>query len=240
MPPLDGTAEGYKYTKNSVLGSGLVGGPSRGSLQPSVVCQFIRQEVWKHIESEFEGVKNKNPPGQTEGATGQAFSADKVLSALKLGSFEIRNVCCNLAWTLPLYESIEGDTMSIALIEKYARAKFWSQEEDKPTAPALWPSVTIPIAFMQREELPPKTTWARYGGDIAAAAFWYAFAAAKKAGQPDHELEAFRRLCRRGFMQQVTPKPCGQFQVLEKSKQPNRRNMFYFFFLKENSAGMCR
>ncbi|CAK9052938.1 unnamed protein product, partial [Durusdinium trenchii] len=152
------------------------------------------QEVWAHVASEFDSLKTKTPPGQSDGAIGQAFSLEKVVNALQVGERELRNVACNICWTVPLFESIDGDTLSLQLIEKFAKARFYA--DGKPKAPRLWPSIVIPIALMQKDDLPPKTTWKRYGGDIAVAAFWYAFAMAKKDGLPGPDLEAFRSLAR--------------------------------------------
>ena len=95
---------------------------------------------------------------------------------------------------LPLHESLSGDHLSMELVRKYAENKFY--EHGKPRAPALWPAMPIPISCMQRDELPPKGSWKRYGGDIAVAAFWFAFAAAIKAGADGPELERFRLVAR--------------------------------------------
>ena len=74
-------------------------------------------QVWSYVSSEFETLKGKQPPAQTDGAIGQAYSADKVLSALKGEAKEIRNVAGSIAWVKPLAESIEGDALSMELIE---------------------------------------------------------------------------------------------------------------------------
>ena len=155
---------------------------------------FALEEVWQHVEKEYESMKGMSPPSQSDGAIGQAFSKDKVLSALKVSPFQIRNVACNLCWTLPLHETLSGDHLSMELVRKYAGNKFY--EHGKPRAPALWPAMPIPISCMQRDELPPKGSWKRYGGDIAVAAFWFAFAAAIKAGADGPELERFRLVAR--------------------------------------------
>ena len=155
------------------------------------------QDVWQYVESEYDSLKTKQPPGQTEGASGQAFSAEKILTALKGPAMEIRNVCCNLAWTKPLAESLEGDKLSMSLIQKYAHSTFWCKQSNQPRAPQLWPAgVVIPIACMQREDLAPKTTWLRYGADVAVAGFWFAFATAKKMKLQEAEINSFRALAR--------------------------------------------
>ncbi|CAE7734968.1 unnamed protein product [Symbiodinium sp. CCMP2592] len=152
-------------------------------------------DVWTHVSTEFETLKGKSPPGQTEGAIGQAFHVEKILSALKGSSREIRNVAGNIAWVKPLNESIEGDSMSMEQIQRYAATVFMNAD-GKVQAPRLWPTgVTIPVAMMQLEEMPAKG-WDRYGADVAVAAYWYAFAQAKKQGSTETELQTWRALGR--------------------------------------------
>ena len=196
------------------------------------------EEVWSHVEKEYEALKSVLPPNQCDGAIGQAYSKDKILSGLKLAPFQVRNVACNLCWTLPLFESLAGDHLSMDVVRKYAENKFY--EKGKPRAPALWPGMSIPIACMQRDELPPKGTWKRYGGDIAVAAFWYAFAEVIKSNAPGPDLERFRLVARTaeenwGLVVLISP-ACRLFTVCHLSAQDYP---FLFPFLPDRSRKVC-
>ena len=83
----------------------------------SLLLDAWAAQVWSQVSSEFEALKQKQPPTQTEGAIGQAYSADKVLTALKGQRQELRNVAGCIAWVKPLAESIEGDALSMELIQ---------------------------------------------------------------------------------------------------------------------------
>ena len=92
-------------------------------------------------------------------------------------------------------ESIDGDALTIDVIDRYARGHFW--DDGAPRAGRHWPqNLNVPIALMNKTDMPPKGTWRRYGADIAVASFWYAFSKAKEIGAQEAELDKFRALCR--------------------------------------------
>ena len=86
----------------------------------------------------------------------------------------------------------------------------------------------------------PKGTWKRYGGDIAVAAFWYAFAEAIKSNAPGPDLERFRLVARTaeenwGLVVLIFP-ACRLFTVCHLSAQ---EYPFLFPFLPDRSRKVC-
>jgi len=127
-------------------------------------------KVWKHIEAEFNTLKEKRPVSQETGAVGCHWGSTKVANALQTTG-ELRNVACNLTWTPPLEFAPTMDQLSFDMVEKFAK-KTWH-----PDPPGIWPrGMNIPIACMCQTSAPEKLQMKRYGLDLVVCSFWLALA----------------------------------------------------------------
>ena len=100
-------------------------------------------KVWKHIQPEFNSLREKRPATQDTGAVGCHWGSSKVATALQTTG-ELRNVACNLAWTPPLEFAPTMDQLSYDMVVKFAKSTWY------PAPPAIWPrGMNIPIVCMR-------------------------------------------------------------------------------------------
>ena len=85
--------------------------------------QIVQSKVlWQEVRLEHESLKIQAPTKQVEGACGTMFEKDKVLKVCREAEDKtLANVCGNLAWVVPLEESLPGDTLSYPMVIKYVK-----------------------------------------------------------------------------------------------------------------------